>query len=248
MLAKHKLKNTIALLFISTLFHVATAQKLQGKWYLLHSRGFAEYNFEQDTVKIRQLFFNLNSKWDYFISWKILSKETYQNRYFLSTESPFNKGLISLSDITNIKKNTFDLVWNIADTSDYNLNNIVNYHKSCNKELFTYTVFSKQMIDSLNQLKSIDSMNLTDFKKYLNLYIQNIKTTEKEDKTSHAKLLASIANPYQQITKALIQCGYNPINDRLFIQDLHKKFVKLEEIKQILSSNNISEFDFCRVE
>ncbi|MBC7865425.1 MAG: hypothetical protein IAF38_20790, partial [Bacteroidia bacterium] len=59
------------LLITFFLFNAAVAQNIEGKWYLLHGRGFTEYNIEKDSVKNRQLFFSMYTKSDYVVASKI---------------------------------------------------------------------------------------------------------------------------------------------------------------------------------
>ena len=136
---------------------------LIGNWYMVNRSGLIEFSITKDSIKTRKVYSDLTPKEKRVQSFSYLKTVKLIDRILIVFKTDSLK--YSAMTIMNInEKKHFQLVWNSIDTSVNDIETLIEINKNDNKQLFGYYVFSEHYIDTLHQMKSIDSLSLSDFK------------------------------------------------------------------------------------
>lgn len=229
----------LLLLLISISFMSCSSQKKQnvdGKWYMINKSGFVEFTITKDSLLNQKLFSDFRSKNNKKRAVKIDKKVFLKDRILILGENPKSSTeyytLMTL--IPSEDKNYIEYIWNGID-SITSVKTLIKLNESDNRQLLGYNLYTKEYLEALNKKESIENMTLEDFKKYLEIYLSNMKvvTTEYEKNIKGYYGEASSFN-FQISLQSLLQINYNPIQNSTTMNSLFMKYIENEEVKELL--------------
>ncbi len=223
------------------------SQELLGTWYMVSRSGLIEFSITQDSIKTRDLFTDFSPKDKPVFSPKnkpveassYLKKVKLNDRVLLIRKSHKDSIKFSAWTVINlIDKKYFQLAWNIPDTSTNDIETLIQLHTNDNRPLFGYYLFSEHFIDSLKQMKSIDSLSLVDFKQYLSVYFDKFKHTLNDAVKYNTAYLSEYTYNFQLISQSLYDMGFNPLQNTKTMEVIYKKYIGDPEIKKMMDDAN----------
>ena len=211
-------------------------QNVDGKWYMINKSGFVEWTITKDSLLNRKLYPNFIQKGKGGFDYSISKKIQLADRVLLISENPKNQSefytLMTLA--TSEKKKSVKYVWNGLDSIS-NIKTITKLNQNDKRQLLGYDLYSKEYLETFKEKKSIDSMTLSDFKKYLKIYIPNLKVASEEYKKNIKGYYGETSSfNYQIIISSLLELDYNPIQTSTSMNTLFKKYMENEEVKELL--------------
>ena len=114
---------------------------------------------------------------------------------------------------------------------------LIQKHKQDDRKLFGYYVFFESYMDTLQQMKSVDSLTLSDFKKYFRLYNKKITLTEKDSDIYNTGYLTVFSYNFQLISQSLYESGFNPLQTVSTIEPLYKKYKDNPEVQIMMQQS-----------
>lgn len=213
-------------------------QDITGTWYMVNRSGLIEFSITKDSIKTRPLYTNFKPKGKARAADGYIKTVKLDDRILVISKSqkdPIKYSAMTLINLTD--KKYFQMAWNIKDTATNDMETLIQIHKNDHRQLFGYNVFSEHYVDSLKQLKSIDSLSLADFKKYLKVYNNNIEHTARESKIYNTGYLVVFSYNFQLISQSLYQIGFNPLESVSTVDALYKKYYKDPEIKEMMDKS-----------
>lgn len=209
-------------------------QNIDGKWYLINKSGFVEFTITKDSLFNEKLFPNFSSKRDWKTAIAIPKRVILKDRILLIGENPKNPSqfytvmtLVQSEDGESMK-----YIWNGIDSIS-TIEEITKLNESDNRQLLGYDLYTKEHLEALKEMKSIDEMNLHDFKNYLKIYFQHLKASEYGKNLKGYYGEASSFN-YQTGISSLLEMGYNPIQTSNSMNSLFAKFIEKDEVKEFM--------------
>ena len=233
------MKKLFLLIFISLSLTNCSSENernVDGKWYMINKSGFVEWTITKDSLINRKLYPNFMRKGKWKFDFGISEKIKLADRVLLIGENPKNQSefytLMTLVTCENDK--SLKYIWNGLDSIS-NVNTIRELNQNDNRQLLGYDLYSKEYLETFKEKKSIDEMTLSDFKKYLKIYIPNLKVATEEYKKNVKGYYGEASSfNYQIIVSSLLELDYNPIQTSTSMNSLFKKYMENEEIKELL--------------
>ncbi|QXP78740.1 MULTISPECIES: hypothetical protein [Winogradskyella] len=134
------------------------------------------------------------------------------------------------------KDNTIKTIWNGID-SVTTIKSIIKLTENDNRKLLGYNLYSKAHLETLNKMKSIENMDLEDYKKYLNIYYWNLKLAMTEYEKNIEGYYGEAPKFFYQISiSSLLEMNYNPIQTSETMNSLMTKYKDNEEIKEFINT------------
>jgi hypothetical protein len=255
------MKRLLTAIILLLTFQFCFSQDIIGTWYMVNRSGLIEFSITKDSIKTRQLFTDFTPKGKPAESYAYINIVKLNDRRLVIRKSQkqapkFPPFITSQGDtlkfaatkksqddtlkfkamtITNlVDKKYFQWVWNVEDTLTNDFETLIQIHTNDNRPLFGYYVFSEHYIDSLKQMKSIDSLSVSDFKKYLAVYLLKIKLTEQDEVKYNKGYFSGFTYNFQLISQSLYDIGFNPLQNTGTIDPVYKKYYEDPEVKKIL--------------
>jgi len=204
---------------------------------MVNRSGLIEFSITKDSIKNRQLFSDFTPKGKPGQSNGYIKTVKLNDRILVISKSQRDTTKFSAMTLINLTdKKYFQMAWNIQDTLTNDIETLIQIHKNDRRQLFGYYVFSEHYVDSLKRMKSIDSLSLADFKKYLTVYLDKIKLTEKDAEKYNTGYLSGFTYNFQLISQSLYDIGFNPLQNTMTIDPVYKKYYEDPEVKNILDN------------
>ena len=133
-------------------------------------------------------------------------------------------------------KNYVEYIWNGIDSIS-SIKTLTKINQNDNRRLLGYNLYTKEYLEILKTKKPIDNMTIEDFKKYLELFSENLKVAMTEYKKNVKGYYGEASSFNFQIgLQTLLELGYNPIQDSNTINTMFSKFMENEEIKEFMKT------------
>lgn len=233
------MKKTLFLVLISLSITNGSSQNEQnidGKWYMINKSGFVEWTITEDSLFNKKLYSDFNQKGKGGFAFGISKKIKLANRVLLIGENPKNPSefYTIMTLLPSEKGKSLKYIWNGIDSIS-NIKTITKLNQNDNRQLLGYDLFSKEYLETFKENKSIEEMNLSDFKKYLEIYTRNLKiaTAEYKKNIKGYYVEASSFN-YQIIISSLLEMEYNPIQTSNSMNSLFAKYMDNDEVKELM--------------
>lgn len=232
------MKILLLLLFTISLTNCSSQsiKDVNGKLYMINKSGFVEITITKDSLFNQKLFSNFSPKRSKKRAVEIAERVHLKDRLLLLGESPKSKSEFQtiMTLVPSEKKSAMKLIWNGIDSIS-SVKTITKLNETDQRRLFGYDLYSRDQLESLKEKKPIEDMNLEDFKKYLEVYSQNLKVTAPEfRKNMKASYGAASSFNYQISISSLLAIGYNPIQTSKAIDVVFAKYIENEEVKELL--------------
>lgn len=226
-------------LLISLLALKGFAQSLEGKWYMINRSGLIEMNITKDSLSRRELNLKFLPKTGHErIDAYPIKIVKLADKILMISKSNGDSSKYSTTVVIDYQgKKGFKMVWNGLDTSMREIDELIYLNKKDNRKLYGYSVFSEYYIDSLKQLKSIDSMTVEEFRRYAEIYVGKINLTRNEFAKYNTGYASATYN-FQLITQSLFDLGFNPIQNTTTVDAIYKKYMKDPEVVSIFNTMN----------
>lgn len=229
------MKQLLTAIILLSTFQFCFAQDIIGKWYMVNRSGLIEFSITKDSIKTQQLFSDFTPKDQPGQSDKYIKTVRLSDRILVISKSKEDTTKFAAMTFINlIDKKYFQLAWNIRDTSTNDIETLIQIHKNDNRQLFGYYAFSENYTTILKQMKPISSISLEEFKKYLTVYIDKIKLTEKDAEIYNTAYLSGFTYNFQLISQSLYDIGFNPLQNTSTTDPVYKKYYKNPEVKKII--------------
>ncbi|MCI4669227.1 MAG: hypothetical protein MRZ79_13915 [Bacteroidia bacterium] len=219
------------------------SQDLLGKWYRIGRGSLQQLEITPDSIFSKRLWFDfspiyhVDSVEEKGESNAYHSIKKIDNRYLII----FSKDKSSKFDSEVLfdfqKSKWIKLAWNYKDSVFSDLENTISFYSNDRKKLFGYTLFHENYIPTLQSMKSIKKMDKEEFKRFLNIYFEKIDESIKEFDKFNSGYIAILYNS-EQITQALYEAGYNPLERMDELEELFIKFKDEPEIKALIDSRD----------
>ena len=211
-------------------------QNVDGKWYMINKSGFVEWTISKDSLLNKKMYPNFNQKGKGGFNFGVSEKIKLADRVLLIGENPKNQSefytLMTLVPSKNGK--SLKYIWNGLDSIS-NINTIRELNQNDNRQFLGYDLYTKEYLETFKEKKSIDGMTLSDFKKYLKIYIPNLKVATEEYKKNVKGYYGEASSfNYQIIVSSLLELDYNPIQTSTSMNSLFEKYMENEEVKELL--------------
>ena len=211
-------------------------QSIDGKWYMINKSGFVEFTISKDSLFNQKLFPDFSSKRNRKRAIGITERVDLKDRILLVGENPKNKSefytLMTLVPSKN--NNSLKYIWNGIDSTS-TIKTITKLNQVDNRQLLGYDLYSKEYLETFKEMKSIDEMTLSDFKKYLEIYTRNLKIATAEYKKNVKDYYGEASSFNFQISvSSLLEMDYNPIQTSNSMNSLFAKYIKNEEVKELI--------------
>ncbi|AIZ42461.1 hypothetical protein M666_13275 [Cellulophaga baltica 18] len=203
---------------------------------MINKSGFVEWTITKDSLLNKKLYPNFNQKGKGGFNYSISKKIKLEDRVLLIGKNPKNPAeFYTLMTLTSSEKDkSIKYVWNGIDSIS-NIKTITKLNQNDKRQLLGYDLYSKDYLETFKEKKSLDKMNLSDFKKYLKIYSKNLKVATEEYKKNIKGYYGEASSFNYQITvSSLLELDYNPIQTSDSMNSLFKKFMENEEVKLLL--------------
>ncbi len=223
-------------------FRPCFPQEFFGTWYMVNRSGLIEFSITRDSIKTRQLFTDFTPKGNPDQSINYIKMVKLSDRTLIISKS--QEDTLKFSAMTFINPNDkkyFQIAWNLHDTSVNDIETLIQLHKNDHRQLFGYYVFSEHYVDSLKQMKSLDSLSLSDFKHYLTVYLDKIRFTEKDAAEYNTGYLSFFTYNFQLISQSLYDIGFNPLQNTETTEVIYEKYSKDPDVKKLLTQPDENE-------
>jgi len=229
------MKQSLTTTFLILSFQFCFSQSIIGTWYLTHRNGLVEFSITKNTIETRQLFSDFKQdgvsgqRYTYIKTVKLKDRILVIGKSQRDTTKFEAFVFINLTD-----KKYCQMAWNVPDTLTDDIETLVRIHKNDNRQLFGYYLFSEHYVDSLKHMKSIDSLSLTDYKSYLNVYNEKVKLTQQDNKKYNTSHFSVRIYPFQLMTESLFDIGVNPLQNEMTIDSVYKKYSEDPAVKNLI--------------
>ncbi|WP_139959427.1 hypothetical protein [Flavicella sediminum] len=233
----------LLLILVSISFLNCTSQNdqnIDGKWYLINKSGFVEFTITKDSLINRKLFSDFNKKNNRKRAIKITKKVFLKDRILLLGENPKSpKDNYTLMTLVQTQGgNYMKYVWNGIDSIS-SIKTITKINQNDSRQLLGYNLYTKEYLDTLKTMKPIDNMTIADFKKYLEIFSENLKVSMTEYKKNIKGNYGQASSFNFQIgLQTLLELGYNPRQNSDTINSMFSKFMKNDDIKEFMKTLN----------
>ncbi len=245
MLSIHGFRAIMIRLFTTILllaFLPCRSQEFLGTWYMVNRSGLIEFSITRDSIKTRQLFTDFTPKDKAQQSNNYIKMVKLGDRTLLISKSQEDTLKFSATALINLNdKKYFQIAWNLPDTLTEDIETLIRIHQNDHRQLLGYYVFSEYYIDSLKQMKPLDSLSLSDFKNYLAVYMDKVRLTEKDAAEYQTGYLSVFTYNFQLVSQALYDIGFNPLQNTATTEAVYDKYHNDPDVKKILSSLSESE-------
>ena len=225
----------LALLIVSSI--TAYSQTIIGKWYMVTRNGLTEFDITDDSLISRQLYPDMRPmsarKEKDVLAFRRIAP--LNDRTLIINRNKLDTTLYTAMTMFDIKKDqSMKLAWNGLDTALNDVDTLILAHKASKKKLFGYTIYNEKHLPKIKQMKSINVMTLTEFKKYANVYAGKVlaswPTFDKKYNIGNAYMIYN----YQLITQSLFEAGFNPLVTSAELETVYKKYFNDPEVRKIL--------------
>ena len=217
-------------------FQFCFSQDIIGTWYMVNRSGLIEFSITKDSIKTRQLFSDFTPKGKPGESNGYIKTVKLDDRILVISKSQKDSLKFSAMTVINLKdKKYFQMAWNISDTLTNDIETLVQIHRNDHRQLLGYYVFSEHYVESLKQMKPIDSLSLSDFKKYLTVYLDKIKITEKDAIKYNTGYMSGFTYNFQLISQSLYDIGFNPLQNTKTTEAVYRKYYEDPEVKKMMN-------------
>jgi len=203
---------------------------------MVNRSGLIQMTITTDSIKTQRLSPDFKPKQN-----KQVNGDAYyeiinlNDRLLIIGKSKKDTAKFSATTIINFTdKKYFQIAWNIPDTAAYEIKTLVDFFQKDTRQLWGYTVYSEHYVDTLMSMKSIETMSLTDFKKYLNVYVNKMKDMKKDMENTEFGYMGVFSLNFQVISQSLYDIGYNPLQNIGTVETLYKKFHEDKGVKRLL--------------
>lgn len=232
------MKKLLLLLIVISFTNCSSQNErnVNGKWYMINKSGFVEFTITEDSLFNKKLFPNFSPKRSKKRATVISEKVNLKDRVLLLLENPKNKSefytLMTLVPSGN--KNSLKYIYNGIDTLSSN-QTIIKLNETDERRLLGHDLYSKEHLATFKEKKSIEKMNLEDFKKYLEIYSRNYKVASEEYRKNIKGYYGEASSfNYQISISSLLEMDYNPIQTSKSINSVFEKYIENEEVKEFM--------------
>ena len=215
-----------------------TEQNIDGKWYLINKSGFAEFTITKDSLINQKVFPNFEKKYKGRRAAKISKKVFLKDRILILGENPKNpqEHYTLMTLVPSKDKIYVEYIWNGIDSIS-SIKTLTKINQNDNRRLLGYNLYTKEYLEILKKKKPIDNMTIEDFKKYLELFSENLEVAMTEYKKNIKGYYGEASSFNFQIgLQTLLELGYNPIQDSNTLNSMFLKFMENEEIKEFIKT------------
>ena len=203
---------------------------------MINKSGFVEWTITKDSLFNKKLYPNFNQKGKGGFAFGISKKIKLADRVLLIGENPKNPSefytLMTLAP--SEKEKSLKHIWNGIDSIS-NIKTITKLNQNDNRQLLGYDLYSKEHLETFKEKKSIDEMTLEDFKKYLEIYLRNLKIATAEYKKNIKGYYGEASSfNYQIVISSILEMDYNPIQTSNSMNSLFAKYMDNDEVKELM--------------
>ena len=213
-------------------------QNINGKWYLINKSGFAEFTITKDSLINQKVFSNFDKKYKSKRAVKISEKIFLKDRILLLGKNPKDptEYYTLMTLVPSKNKNYVEYIWNGIDSIS-SIKTLTKINQNDSRKLLGYNLYTKEYLETLKTKKSVENMTIEDFKKYLELFSENLKIVMTEYKKNIKGYYGEASSfNFQICLQTLLQLGYSPIQDSNTMNSMFSKFMKSEEVKELMKT------------
>jgi len=209
---------------------------LQGKWYMFSRNRIIEFNFSKDSLKTKQLNWDMSRRDHNEPETQIITNLTKANGniylYVKILGDTTSQIRINTLRVTHPDKEMI-IVLNATEKLFTNRDSIQQYIKNDLDIKYGLTLYSDSEIQRLRQLKELAEMTIDDFKKYAGKVLYFRTELDSLSKLPNAPS-GLLYYGYSMLRVFLGQLGYNPLATDKEYSDFIKQFQSNPATKEIV--------------
>ena len=227
--------KTISLFLLILLLGAScnSGKGLAGTWYTQNHSGFIEITLTNDSILRRTMLLDFTPKPRREESTPYLKCVALKDRTLVITKARKDpEKYVAMVFFTN-SNGIMQATWNVPDTGTNTMDEIIELNKKEHGKLYGFNCYTRGQIDSLQKLKPVQSMSLTDFRRWVVRYTNKIKETKAETDKHLTGYMAAWVDSWQLMTQSLLETGYNPFIYAEDMDSVGKKYDSDPEVKQL---------------
>lgn len=232
------MKKILHILLFSSVLMNCQSQKTEdvvGEFYVINRSGFVEITITKDSIFNRKLFPDFSNKRNKKRGNSIEKQAHVNDKVLLLKKDEENSELYTSVMTLMHHEHYIKYVINNIDTTA-SLETIIKLNKNEKRSLLGFNLYSKEQIESFQQMKPIESMTLNEFKDFLKMFSKKMKAALHETSKSNFNGVygGRSSLDFQIVTQTLLETGFNPVQNSTTINTLFKKYLENPEIKELM--------------